>query len=294
MKKFHGTGVALVTPFNADGSVDFAGLRALVRHVSQPKGVDYLVILGTTGEPATMTGEEQARVIETILDENGGKLGTVLGCGGNNTAKIAAQIAEYTQKYEVDAFLSVAPYYNKPSQEGMYQHFVAVCKATDKPVILYNVPGRTSSNLLPATVLRIAAACPNASSIKEASGSLPQGMDLILNRQPGFSVLSGEDLLMLPMLGAGFDGVISVIANSHPVLFAEMVRAGLRNDFDLARKNHYQLHNLINLIFEEGNPAGVKAALAHLGICGPTVRLPLVQASQGLSDRIKKELAGIS
>lgn len=282
----------MVTPFNQDGSVDFAGLKKLTRHIVDG-GVNYLVILGTTGEPATLSAEEKEQVIQTILAECAGAVPCVIGCGGNNTAEVIHQMQEWDAKYKPAAFLSVSPYYNKPSQEGIYQHFKAVCSATSRPVILYNVPGRTSSNVLPSTILRIAEACTNAIAVKEASGNLEQGMELMDNKSAGFQVISGDDVLTLGMIAAGYEGLISVVANAFPRETADMVNAGLSGDFGTAKEKHYQLFRMMQLIFKEGNPAGIKAALSHLGICGPYVRLPLVAASEVLSTQINLEVGRI-
>lgn len=288
MTSFKGTGVAMVTPFLPDFSLDIEGLRRLTRHIVDG-GVDYLVILGTTGEPATLSPTEKEQVIETVMAECGGAIPCVIGCGGNNTAEIIHQMAEWERKYQPAGFLSVSPYYNKPSQEGVFQHFQAVCNATTSPVILYNVPGRTASNVLAGTILRIAAACPNAVAVKEASGNLEQGMEIMLGKSDSFQVVSGDDVLTLGMMAIGYEGLISVIANAFPGITSEMVNAGLAGDFEQSKAKHYQLFRMMQLIFKEGNPAGIKAALKDLGICGDTVRLPLVGASPALSAEIAAE-----
>lgn len=283
----------MVTPFNDDYSVDFDGLTRLTEYLVEG-GVEFLVILGTTGESATLSATEKEQVIEHIMKVNAGRAKICIGCGGNNTSSVVLQIADWTAKYNPDAFLSVSPYYNKPSQEGIYRHFKTIAAATNVPIILYNVPGRTSSNLSPQTALRIAADCPNVLSIKEASGNLEQGMEIFRSKKDGFEVLSGDDILSLGMLATGYSGVISVIANAAPAMFSEMVRKGMAGDFDTARDLHYMLFRTMQLIFEEGNPAGIKAALKAKGICGDTVRLPLVSASSALSAKIAAEMAQLS
>ena len=289
MNAFKGTGVAMVTPFSEDFSIDIPALRRITDHLING-GINYLVILGTTGEAATLSAEEKHLVIQTILDQNNGRIPAVIGCGGNNTAEVVNEIQLLTEKYSPDGFLSVSPYYNKPSQEGIFQHFKAVCNSTEKPVILYNVPGRTSSNILPGTVIQITTHCPNAVAVKEASGNLEQGMDIISGSNKGFSVLSGDDILGLPMIASGYQGVISVMGNAMPKEYSSMVQYALAGEFDKARSLHYQMKQLMQLNFAEGNPAGVKALMSLLGLCSPQVRLPLVKASVGLMETIRAEL----
>ena len=289
MKKLTGTGVALVTPFHENGTVDWEGLKRLTDHVITG-GVEYLVILGTTGESATLDENEQEKVIGTILETNAGRVPFVLGAGGNDTAKVCHKIEDWTDRYDPAAFLSVSPYYNKPSQAGIIEHFRMVAGCTDSPIILYNVPGRTASNMLPATVIELAQSCENVLYIKEASGNVEQGMDIVAGKPDDFSVLSGDDTLGISQVAAGFEGVISVAANALPFEFSEMIRAALAGDFAKARKLHYSILKIMQLHFAEGNPAGVKASLHLKGICGPHVRLPLVPASAGLMEAIKKEL----
>ncbi|MEM7040006.1 MAG: 4-hydroxy-tetrahydrodipicolinate synthase, partial [Bacteroidota bacterium] len=234
------------------------------------------------------------RAIDFISAHNVGNLPIVLGVGGNDTASVCQKIEYWTDKYDPAAFLSVSPYYNKPTQEGIFQHFELVCGATDTPIILYNVPGRTSSNMLPETVFRIAKACPNAVAIKDASGNLEQGMEMVANKPEGFSVLSGDDLLALPQMAIGFDGVISVSANAFPAEMSGLINAARAGDFATARQLHYQLLKVTQLLFAEGNPAGVKACLDLMGVIGPDVRLPLVEASESLRTRIQAEIEKIS
>lgn len=289
MNPIRGTGVALVTPFTPSGAVDVNALQKLVTHVTDGE-VDFLVILGTTGEAATLSTEESNLVMDTIIEHNNDRIPYVIGCGGNNTAKVCQEIAELTARYNPTAFLSVSPYYNKPSQAGLLEHFKAVANSTDRDIILYNVPGRTAMNMKASTSLKLARKIPNITAIKEASGDLEQGMDLVMGRPQGFRVLSGDDTLTLGQLGTGFDGVISVAANAIPHQFTAMVNAGLDGDFEKARSYQYQILKLMRLFFAEGNPAGVKAGLEIAGICGKGVRLPLVQASEKLVEAIQGEM----
>ena len=285
--KFSGTGVALVTPFAIDGSIDFTALKQLVDHCIDG-GVDFLVALGTTAETPTLSQEEKAAVLATIVAQNNRRVPLVCGVGGNNTAEVVAHLQPFHLQ-GVDAILSVAPYYNKPTQEGIYRHFKAIAAATELPVILYNVPGRTVTNILPQTVLRIAADCPNVIAIKEASGNLAQCMELIAARPEGFTVLSGDDNLVVPQIAVGMEGVISVAANCYTRLFCGMVKAALGGDFSQARSLHYKLLKGIDLLFAEGNPAGVKAVLAQMGLIQNVVRLPLVEASESLQAALMAE-----
>lgn len=287
-----GTGVALVTPFQENGIVDFQGLTKLIHHVIDG-GVEYVVTLGTTGETATLTIEEKKEVISHTIKTVDGRVPIVLGHGGNNTQALidGLQTMDLTG---INAILSVSPYYNKPTQPGIVAHYKALAASTDLPIILYNVPGRTSSNLTAATTLQLAKEVDNIVAIKEASGSIEQCMAIVQDRPDGFLVISGEDALTLPMLSVGMDGVISVVANAFPQQYSDMVRAGLAGDFDTARALHYQLLNLIGLLFAEGNPGGVKAALKHLGICGDTMRLPLVNVSADTDKAIKQAVKSLS
>ena len=284
MKKFVGTGVALITPFKEDRSVDVEALKELVRFQKQ-NGINYIVVLGTTGEYATLTKDERELVKQTIVEENNAELSLVLGIGGNNTQAVCEQIK--TENLEgFDAILSVSPYYVKPTQEGIYQHFKKVSQAATLPVILYNVPGRTSSNMSPATVARLANDFENIIGIKEAAGNMVQAMEMISQTPEDFLVISGDDMLTLPMVLAGGAGVISVIAEGFPKQFSEMVQLGLSREVDEAYKIHYQIAPAIDLIFEEGNPAGIKAVFKKLGLAEDYVRLPLVEATENLSAKI--------
>lgn len=289
MSKFLGTGVALVTPFRSDLSVDVQALSAIVNHVIDG-GVEYLVVLGTTAESATLSKEEKQLVKQTIIKANRGRLPLVLGVGGNNTAEITKEL-QREDFSGFDAILSVSPYYNKPTQEGIYRHFKAVAESAPLPIILYNVPGRTSSNMLPETVIRLANDFENIIGIKEAAGDIVQAMKLIKNKPKEFLVISGDDMLTLPMVLAGGAGVISVIGQGLPKEFSAMVRHGLRGDLDQANHLHFQLMDIIELIFEQGNPAGIKALFEYLELCSDVVRLPLVEATADLKQRIGNSMS---
>ena len=284
MQSLIGTGVALVTPFKKDFSVDTEALTRITNHVIEG-GVEYLVILGTTAESATLNAEEKEVVIQTIVTANKGRVPMVLGVGGNNTAKVVEELKTRNLS-QFAAVLSVSPYYNKPTQEGIYQHFKAVSEASPIPIIVYNVPGRTSSNMLPATVIRLANDFKNIIGIKEAAGDIVQAMKLIQTKPEDFLVISGDDIITLPMVLAGGAGVISVIGEGFPKEFSEMVRLGLNKKVDEAYKLHYKLADSIDMIFEQGNPAGIKEVFKHLGLSENTVRLPLVNVDENLSVRL--------
>ncbi|GIU70037.1 MAG: 4-hydroxy-tetrahydrodipicolinate synthase [Candidatus Woesearchaeota archaeon] len=283
MQQLKGTGVALVTPFNAKHEVDYEALTRLVKHVTDG-GVNYLVVMGTTGESVTLNKEEKKKIIAHVMSVNAGKLPIVLGIGGNNTSEILETIA-HTDFTGITAILSVSPYYNKPTQEGIYQHYIKIADACPVPVILYNVPGRTSSNILPETTLRLSKH-KNIIGIKEASGSVEQVMKIINKKTDDFMVISGDDALTLPFMAVGAVGVISVVANSNPKTFTEMVNHCLNADFIAAKKLHYELLEIIDLLFIEGNPGGVKAALKALGIMEDYVRLPLVNVSDATYNKL--------
>ncbi|WP_299837570.1 4-hydroxy-tetrahydrodipicolinate synthase [uncultured Tenacibaculum sp.] len=284
MQKFIGTGVALVTPFNEDKSIDFDGLERLVNYQID-NGVNYLVVLGTTGEPATLSKEEKEAVKSKIIEVNNGRLPLVIGIGGNNTAAVVEEIKN-TDLSNFDGILSVSPYYNKPTQEGIYQHFKAVAEATDKPIILYNVPGRTSSNMSPEVVVRLANEFENVVAVKEAKGDMVQAMRIIQHAPKDFLVISGDDMIALPMTLAGGSGVISVIGEGLPKEFSDMIQLGLEGKTQEAYELHYKVMDSIDLIFAEGNPAGIKSLLNKKGICLDEVRLPLVKASEELQTQI--------
>lgn len=290
MKELIGLGVALITPFKSDFSVDVDGLKKVVRFNIE-NGTDYLVVLGTTAESATLSKEEKEWVIKTVIDENNGKLPLVLGIGGNNTHEVVDEMATRDLS-AFTAILSVSPYYNKPTQEGIYQHFAALSKASPLPIILYNVPGRTASNMLPETVIRLANDFDNIVAIKEAAGDMVQAMRLISGCPKDFLIISGDDMIALPMILAGGAGVISVIGEGFPKGFSEMVRLGLDKKADEAYKIHYKITPAIDHIFAEGNPAGIKAVFKKLGLCGDTVRLPLVSVSDALRKKIDEFVDG--
>lgn len=286
MQSLIGTGVALVTPFKKDFSVDIEALQRIV-NFSIDGGVEYLVVMGTTAENATLTAEEKELVIKTVIDVNKGRLPLVLGVGGNNTMQIVEELK--TRDFSAfEAILSVSPYYNKPTQEGIYQHFKAIAEASPIPVILYNVPGRTASNMLPSTVVRLANDFTNVVAIKEAAGDMAQAMQIIKNAPKDFLVISGDDMLALPIVLAGGAGVISVIGQGFPKEFSEMIRLGLNKKAADAFKTHYFLSDSIDMIFEQGNPAGIKQIFQALGIAENTVRLPLVSVDDSLATRLNE------
>ncbi|MGB0368088.1 MAG: 4-hydroxy-tetrahydrodipicolinate synthase [Flavobacteriales bacterium] len=284
MKGLKGTGVAMVTPFTGEGSVDFSALEKLTEHLITG-GVDYLVVMGTTGESVTLTKGEKQEVLDCVLNTNKNRLPVVLGIGGNNTAEVCAQL-EKLDVAGLSAILSVSPAYNKPTQSGIYAHFKAVSEASPLPIILYNVPGRTASNMEAATTLKLANNFENIVAVKEASGNLDQCMQIIKNKPEGFLVISGDDNLSLPLIASGGDGVISVVANALPKQFSGLISDSLNGDFANARAMHYQLIDIVDMLFAEGNPAGVKCVLNELNVCGETVRLPLVQISESLKKRL--------
>ncbi|BFM44657.1 4-hydroxy-tetrahydrodipicolinate synthase [Flavobacterium sp. CFS9] len=286
MQSLIGTGVALVTPFKKDFSVDIEALQRIV-NFSIDGGVEYLVVMGTTAENATLTQAEKELVIKTVIDTNKGRLPLVLGVGGNNTMQIVEELK--TGDFSAfEAILSVSPYYNKPTQEGIYQHFKAIAEASPIPVILYNVPGRTSSNMLPSTVIRLANDFANVVAIKEAAGDMAQALQLIKNAPEGFLIISGDDMIALPIVLAGGAGVISVIGQGFPKEFTEMIRLGLNKKVTEAFKTQYLLSDCIDMIFEQGNPAGIKQVFQALGIAENTVRLPLVTVDDSLAGRLNE------
>ncbi|SHG24877.1 4-hydroxy-tetrahydrodipicolinate synthase [Flagellimonas flava] len=288
MEQLMGTGVALVTPFKEDFSVDTAGLERVVEHCIQG-GIDYLVALGTTAESATLSKSEKQLVVDVIVRTNAGRLPLVLGVGGNNTAAVIEEL-QTLDLSEFVAILSVSPYYNRPTQEGIYQHFKALGKASPLPIILYNVPARTGSNMLPETTVRLAHDVPKIIAIKEACGDMVQ-IDKIIKEKPSdFLVISGEDFTALPTVLAGGAGVISVLGQGLPNAFSNMIRLGSAGNADAAYELHHAMSPAIQLIFEEGNPAGIKSVFESLGLCSAVVRLPLVEASLGLKNRISNFL----
>ena len=284
MQKFVGTGVALVTPFKKDLSIDFTALSKLVEF-NIANGVDYLVINGTTGESVTVSKEERQRIVDVIVSVNKGRVPLVLGLGGNNTSAVIAEILS-SDLTHIDAVLSVAPYYSKPTQEGFYQHFKAIALASPKPIILYNVPGRTSKNMDSQATLRLASDFSNIIAVKEAGNNVQQYLELIKNKPKDFLIISGDDDLALNVVLAGASGVISVIGQAFPKEFSTLIRLGLQGKNKEAYKLHYKLMDIISMIFSENNPSGIKAVLQCLGITSNEVRLPLVKASEKLQKEI--------
>lgn len=290
MKKLYGTGVALVTPFDEKEQVDFRGLKKLLSHTA--KGVDYFVVMGTTGESATLNKVEKEKVLAFVKENNPKKLPIVCGIGGNNTHEVIETI-KGSDLSGVDALLSVSPYYNKPSQEGIYRHFKAIADKSPVPIILYNVPGRTASNLTAETTLRLAKH-PNIIGIKEASGNLEQCMKIAKEKPKDFMLISGDDMLTLPLYAIGAVGVISVLANAFPVIFKKMKEYSVGGNFTKAATEQFRLLEINGPMYEEGNPVGVKHVLKLMNICSSEVRLPLVSASANLQKKIEKLLNGLT
>ncbi len=290
MKQFKGTGVALITPFDQKNEVDVNALANFVEHQIS-NGIDYLVVLGTTAESVTLSKEEKAVVMKTVVDANNNRKPLVLGMTSNNTADLIQQVKSTNLK-DFDAILSACPYYNKPSQEGIFQHFDQLAKNTELPIILYNVPGRTAKNIEPLTVKRLAQQHKHIIGIKEAAGDLEQAIELIEMNDDDFLVISGEDGITLPMVLMGGAGVISVIAQAFPSEYAQMVTSGLKGDARTARRYHYLLKEAFELGFREGNPTGIKTFLSQQGHCQNHLRLPLVKASDELEKHIKAYLKG--
>ena len=287
--RFQGLGVALITPFRANGAIDHAALAKVIEH-QITGGIDFLVVMGTTGESATISTEEKKQLLAQVIEVVHDRVPIVLGIGGNNTAEVIEQFQAFDMD-GVDAILSVSPYYNKPTQEGIYQHYKALAQVSLRPIILYNVPGRTMSNITAETTLRLARDFKNIIAIKEASGNLDQ-VGLILKHRPkDFLVISGDDALTLPMLAMGGDGVISVVGNGLPEEFGRLVHSAMKGDFGTARKEHLKLIELIPLLFVEGNPGGIKEGLKSLGLCDVHMRLPLVPVSEGTAKKIHQALA---
>ena len=291
MDKFKGTGVALVTPFNENGKVDYNGLQKLVEFQIN-NGTNYLVVQGTTGESVTLTNDEKIAVLDYIIEINAGKLPILLGVGGNSTSDVCDKI-NFFSGHKIDGFLSVSPYYNKPSQQGIYEHFKSISNSTSLPIIIYNVPGRTSSNITADTTVQLAKDFKNIVGIKEASGNLEQIMTIILKKPDNFLVISGDDALTLGHILVGGDGVISVIANAFPKRFSTMVNAALNENLDLAKEKHYELLEIIHYLFVDGNPAGIKYLLKLINICSDYVRLPLVGVTEETSKKLYSLIASI-
>lgn len=290
--KIKGTGVALITPFKADQSIDFDALKRMVDHVING-GLDYIVVLGTTGETAVLSKEEKRQVFESVALYNNNRVALVAGIGGNNTSEIIETIKHFDFK-DYQAILSVSPYYNKPNQNGIYEHYKSIAESCPVPVIIYNVPGRTGSNISAETVIKLAHNCKNIIAVKEASGNFEQCMNIIQNKPAGFEVTSGDDSITLPFISIGMCGVISVIANAYPAKFSEMVRACLAHEHEKALKLHYELYDLMKLIFNDGSPGGIKHILKKMGLCEDTVRLPLWKINDSLANEIEDAMSKIN
>ncbi len=293
-ERFRGLGVAMVTPFRPASAgkqpgIDYAALEKLIEHMIAG-GVDYLVVMGTTGESVTLKKEEKKQLLAQTIEFVRNRVPIVLGVGGNDTADVIDSLGSFEMD-GVDAILSVSPYYNKPTQEGIYQHYKAIANASLRPIILYNVPGRTGSNIAAETTLRLARDFRNIIAIKEASANLHQIGTILKHRPNDFMVISGDDALTLPIISLGGEGVISVVGNALPEEFSRLVKAAIKGDLATARKEHYRLHELIDLLFAEGNPGGLKEVLRILGICGTTMRLPLVPVSEGTAKKLYTALA---
>ena len=285
---FKGLGIALVTPFTEDGEVDYSALKRLILYQLE-NGADFFCILATTGETPTLTPMERQRIKDTVVEVVNGKVPILMGCGGNDTASVVRELKE-GDFFGIDGVLSVCPYYNKPSQEGLYQHFKTIAESTHLPVVLYNVPGRTGVNMRAETTVRLARDCHNIVGIKEASGLMPQVDEIIKNKPDSFDVISGDDALTFPMVASGAVGVISVIGNALPKEFSRMIRLEFKGDYAAARKIHHKFTDLFNLLFVDGNPAGVKAMLHELGFINNVLRLPLVPTRLTTLKRISEIL----
>lgn len=292
MNKFHGTGVAIITPFKADGSVDHSALRTVIDHIING-GVEYLVSLGTTGEAATLSSDEKKAVWETTVAHVNGRVPIVAGIGGNSTSEVLNDLKKFDSA-GFDAVLSVCPYYNKPTQEGIYQHYKAIAQESVLPVILYNIPGRTGINMTAETTLRLAHDFRNIIAMKEASGNFEQFNKIIKDKPEDFLFISGDDPITLPLIAMGAAGVISVIGNAVPGIFSTMVRMCLDGKFIEAQPLHHSLTEFTSLCFAEGNPGGIKAAMKILGICGQEMRLPLVNVSDATEKSIRTKLAQLN
>lgn len=291
MNKFHGTGVAMVTPFNQDGSIDYQGLKKLINFQIEG-GVEYLVSLGTTGESATLTKEEKKSVWKFTAEAVNGRVPLIAGIGGNDTREIVEELKKFDRS-GYDAILSVSPYYNKPTQEGIYQHYKILAQEAPLPVLVYNVPGRTGSNIAAETTIRLANDCKNIIGVKEASGNIEQFYAILRNKPTGFLCISGDDALALPLIAMGGNGIISVAGNAIPRLFSDMVRLCIKGDFKQAAPVNLSLTKFISLLFAEGNPGGIKSALQHLSICEDHLRLPLCPIGQATSLAIRNELKNL-
>jgi len=286
MKRFRGTGVAIVTPFKNDSSIDFAAMGRVINHVIGG-GVNYIVAMGTTGEASTLGKDERQALISYVVEAVDNRIPVVTGIGGNNTQEIINTIRELNLE-GVDGILSVAPYYNKPSQRGIFQHFKAIATCSPLPVIIYNIPGRTCCNISSDTCIELAHACENIVAVKEASGDLAHIMKIIKGKPENFLVISGDDMLTLPIIAAGGAGVISVLANAYPALCSELVNNLLKNNFKAAREIQFRFLEIIELLFADGNPAGIKAFLSIMNLCNNNLRLPLVPVNRTVFTKIQK------
>jgi 4-hydroxy-tetrahydrodipicolinate synthase len=292
MKKFKGTGVAIVTPFKNDSSIDFAALGRVINHVING-GVNYIVAMGTTGESVTLSKEEKKAIISYVVEVIDNRVPLVAGIGGNNTQEIINSV-RHSVLTGVDGILSVAPYYNKPSQKGLFQHFKSIATSSPLPLIIYNVPGRTSCNISSDTCLELAHSCDNIVAVKEASGDISQIMRIIKGKPDSFSVISGDDMMTIPIIAAGGTGVISVLANAFPAQTSELINHSLKNNFKSAREIQFRFLEMIELMFTDGNPSGVKAMLNIMNICQNNLRLPLVPVSRPVYSRIQKAIEEVS
>lgn len=291
-QNFNGTGVALVTPFNPDKTIDYPALHRLIEHVIEG-GVDFIVSLGTTGEAITLTTEECRAVVDFTIEKVAGRKPIVAGLFGSNyTDKVVAALKRYNFN-GIDAIMSSSPAYSKPSQEGIFQHYMAIAEASPLPIIIYNVPGRTSSNITAATTLRLANASEQFIAVKEASGDLTQAISILKDKPEGFEVWSGDDPITMPMIAAGATGGISVIANAYPRQFSDMVRAAMAGDFATARLLNNEMHDIHPWLYVDGNPPGIKSALSILGICEADVRIPLTKVSEHTFTQLKKEMGKV-
>ena len=286
-----GTGVAVVPPFHSYGTIDFTALENVLNHIIDG-GVDFVLALGTTSEAVTLSKDERNAVLNFFIETVDKRVPIMLGVGGNSTQEVVNCIKSLSFD-GIDSILSVAPYYNKPQQKGIYAHFKTIADASPVPVYLYNVPSRTSVNISAETTLKLASEVKNIVGIKEASGDLNQVMAILRDKPADFKVLSGDDVLTLPMLSLGAEGVISVVANAFPAEFSNMVRMSRKDDFAAARKSHYQLWEIINTLFEDGNPSGIKAALDIMEIAKNNVRLPLVKVNKGVYNHLKQLIEGL-
>lgn len=292
MQQLRGVGVALVTPFSSDGKIDYSALERLIE-MQINNGTDYIVALGTTGEPATLSKDEKAEVLAFIIDKVAKRVPIVVGCGGNNTADLIAQAKEYENNDGITALLSVVPFYSKPNQNGVYAHFKALADSVNKPILLYNVPGRTGINISVDVVVRLANECKNIIGIKEASGNVAQGMQLASRCPKDFLLISGDDAMTLPLIACGFCGVISVLQDAYPAQFSKIVHSALDGKFEEAREQHYKFLPIIDSMFAEGSPSGVKAYLEQMGMAKNVVRLPLATVSESLKSKIKDLMSTI-